>query len=512
MSEKQAGKVYLIGAGPGAPNLITVRGAEVMGRAEVVIHDQFANPGLLRLAPESAEFINAGRKGGGRARSDHEEINRLLIDRARAGRLVVRLTGGDPFIFGRGSEEALALARAGVEFEIVPGVASAIAAPSFAGIPLTHREHGSFVAFISGHEDENPSPGAALLWSDLASAASRGGTLVLLIPAVTMREDLKRLIDGGLPGVTPAAAIQWGTTARQKTVLATLATLADEAGRAGLSAPAVVVVGECARLRNELGWFEKLPLFGRRIVVTRAEAWDGPFSVGLRALGAEVIEFPTIRTVAPDSYEVIDRALSELGLFDWVIFTSATGVDGFIARLKTLGRDIRELAGASLGAIGPATARHLADHALKVAATPTEYRAEAILDAIGEDRIRGARFLIPRAQVAREALPRLLREKGAREVVVAPAYKTVKPDGAAAQWVRSAIGTVDLVAFTSSNTVNNFCDLIGPDLPKRMKAAVIGPITDDTARARGFEVVVRPQEYTIPALTAAIAAYFRAGP
>lgn len=512
MSEKKAGKIYLVGAGPGAPDLVTLRGAEVMHRAEVVIYDHLANPGLLRLAPDSAEFIYAGKQGGGQAQLDQKEINRLLIDRAGAGRTVVRLKGGDPFVFGRGGQEALALAHAGLEFEIVPGVTSAIAAPAFAGIPLTHREHGRFVAFIPGHNDESEDPRGPMPWKELASAAARGGTLALLMSTGRMNENLTHLMDGGLPAETPAAAIQWGTMAAQKTVLATLATLADEASRAGLGAPAVVVVGECARLRDELEWFEKLPLFGRRIVVTRAEASGGPFSGGLRTLGAEVIEFPTIRTVAPDSYDVIDRALSELGSFDWVIFTSATGVDGFIARLKTLGRDIRELAGASLGAIGPATAKRLRDHALKVAATPTEYRAEAILDAIGKDRISGTRFLIPRAQVAREALPRLLRENGAREVVVAPAYKTVKPDGAALEWVRSAIATVDLVAFTSSSTVNNFCDLIGPDLPKGMKAAVIGPITDETARERGFEVVVRPGEYTIPALTAAIAGYFRRRP
>ncbi len=508
MSEK-TGKVYLVGAGPGAPDLITLRGAEMLRRAETVVYDYLASPGLLSLAPDSAELVYAGKKGGGTASFDQNTINRMLIERARAGRTVVRLKGGDPFIFGRGGEEAQALAQAGVDFEIVPGVTSAIAAPAFAGIPLTHREHGSFVAFLTGYEDEGKGPEGALPWADLARAARQRGTQVLLMATARLRENLARLA-AGLPAQTPAAAIQWGSTAAQKTVRATLATLADEVERAGLGAPAVVVVGECAGLREELKWFEKLPLFGMRIIVTRAAASDSAFVRELRALGAEAIEFPTIRIVPPESYEVLDRALSQPDSFDWVIFTSATGVEAFIGRLKALGRDIRELAGASLAAIGPATAKRLKAHALKVAAIPAEYRAEAIIAAIGDDGIRGRRFLIPRAQVAREALPRLLVEKGAREVVIAPAYKTVKPQGAEVEWVRGILGTVDLVTFTSSSTVNNFCELLGPGIPRGMKAAAIGPITAETAREQGFEVVVCAAQYTLSALSAAIADYFQA--
>ena len=506
----RGGKVCLVGAGPGAVDLITLRGMDVLRSAEVVVYDYLVNPDLLRLAPASAELIFAGKKGG--QRLDQNALNRLLIERARAGQGVVRLKGGDPFIFGRGGEEASALAASGVEFEVVPGVTSAIAVPAFAGIPLTHREHGSFVAFVTGHEDEAKGTCSTIPWADLARAAGDRGTLVLLMATAQMRTSLERLITAGMPAETPAAAIQSGTTAAQKTVLATVATLADEAERAAIGAPAVVVVGECAALRTELAWFEKLPLFGRRIVVTRASGSASAFARELRALGAEAIEFPTIETAPPDSYDALDDAIARLGEFDWIIFTSATGVESFIARLRTLNRDIRQLGNhALLGAIGPATAARLREFALTVAVTPAEYRAEAIAEAIGNDRIRGASFLIPRAQVAREALPEILERAGARKVTVAAAYKTVKPGGAQVERMRELIGAaqIDLVTFTSSSTVSNFCDLLDSP-PCALKAAAIGPITAATASARGFDVVVSPPEYTIDALSAAIVDYFAA--
>jgi uroporphyrinogen III methyltransferase / synthase len=504
----RAGKVYLVGAGPGAFDLLTLRGMEVLSRAEVVIYDYLVNPELLRLAPDSAALVFAGKKEREHGRVDQARINRLMVEHARAGKRVVRLKGGDPFIFGRGGEEASALARAKVEFEVVPGVTSAIAAPAFAGIPLTHREHGSFVAFVTGHEDEAKRRGT-IPWANLARAARNRGTLVLLMATARMRAALKRLAAAGLSGKTPAAAIQWGTTAAQKTVLATVATLPEEAQRAGMGPPAVVVIGECAAMRDELCWYEKLPLAGRTIVITRASGKSAMLARELRAAGADTIEFPTIETVAPDSYDALDAAIAGSSRFDWIIFTSATGVESFIFRLKTLGRDIREIGRASLGAIGPATAARLRDHALTVAAMPTEYRAEAIAEAIGIEKIRGLSFLIPRAQVAREALPDLLREKGAREVVVAAAYKTIKPKSAPVSRIRGLLssGRIDLVTFTSSSTVDNFCDLIG-SLPRAIKAATIGPITAQTARSRGFEVVISPSEYTVTALSAAIVDYF----
>jgi uroporphyrinogen III methyltransferase / synthase len=505
------GKVYLVGAGPGAPDLITVRGANAMRNAEVVVHDYLASTDILRLAPENAEVINAGKKGGGERRFDQGEINRILIERARAGKRVVRLKGGDPFIFGRGGEEAAALAAAGVHYEVVPGITSAIAAPAFAGIPLTHREHGSFVAFLTGHEDLSKNHEAAIPWDELARAARARGTLVILMATARMRENLARLIAGGLAAETPAAAIQWGTTAAQKTIVATLATLAHEVEHAGLAAPAVVVVGECAGLRSQLEWVEKLPLFGRRIAITRAAGNAEEFAQKLRTLGAEAIEFPTIRSTAPDSYEMIDRAIARIGSFDWLIFTSATGVEAFVQRMRVLGRDIREVGNASIAAIGPATAERLAHYGLRVAAMPSEYRAEAVIGAFGEGKITGARILIPRAQVAREILPDLLRQKGAGEVVVAPAYKTAVPQGADLQRMRELIAAnaIDLVTFTSSSTVTNFCEMLGT-LPHGLKAAAIGPITAETARQRGFDVVVCPPQYTVDGLVAAIIDHFQA--
>jgi len=508
------GKVILVGAGPGAPDLIAIRGADTLSRAEVVIYDYLVSPELLRLAPPNAELIYAGKKGGSRMAIEQSELNSMLIAHARKGRRVVRLKGGDPFIFGRGGEEAEALARAKVKFEIVPGVTSAIAGPAFAGIPLTHREHGSFVAFVTGHEDERKGESSKIPWKQLAAAAKDRGTIVILMATARMRATLARLSDAGLPAETPAAAVEWATTAAQRTILATLGTLADACERERVGAPAVLVVGECAGLREHLKWAEKMPLFGRTIVVTRARASSSDFAADLRRLGAEVIEMPTIEKAPPKSFAPLDKAIAHLDSFDWIIFTSASGVESFIERLKSLRRDIRDLGDASIAAIGPATAARLADYALRVDAVPDEYRAEAIISAIGARQIRGKRFLIPRAEVAREVLPETLREKGAKIVVVAPAYRTVKPKRAQVERMRELIasGAIDLVTFTSSSTVTNFCELIGASA-KGLKAAAIGPITAATARERGFQVAVSPDEFTIPALTEAIREFFtRASP
>jgi uroporphyrinogen III methyltransferase/synthase len=507
------GKVYLVGAGPGAIDLITLRGAETLACAEVVVYDNLVNPGLLRLAPASAELIYAGKRGGAGKSIAQSELNRILLQSARKGRVVVRLKGGDPFIFGRGGEEAEALAAAGIDFEVVPGVTSATAAPAFAGIPLTHRDYGSFVAFVTGHEDESKGGDRTVPWKHLAHAATSGGTLVVLMATARLKSVLRRLADAGLAADTPAAAVQWGTIADQKTVSATLATLAAAVERAKLGAPAIVVVGECSRLREHLKWAERMPLFGRRIVVTRAGDNAAAFARELRALGAEAVEFPTIATVAPDSYAALDAAIGRLDSFGWVIFTSATGVDAFIERMRVLARDIRSMGAARIAAIGPATAARVRQHALVVDAVPDEYRAEAIIDAVGADAIRGARILIPRAQVAREVLPKMLRDAGAAEVVVAPAYKTVLPAGAAMSRMKEVLAGsgYDLVAFTSSSTAANFAEIMGK--PKAAtRAAAIGPITEETARKLGFDVVVKPSEYTVAAMVAAIRDYFAEAP
>jgi uroporphyrinogen III methyltransferase / synthase len=505
------GKVFLAGAGPGAIDLVTMRAADALSRADVVIYDYLVNPELLHLAPASARLIYAGKKGGGDRNIDQAALNRMLIAHARASEIVVRLKGGDPFIFGRGGEEADALVRARVPFEVIPGVTSAIAAPALAGIPLTHRDFGSFVTFVTGHEDERKRAGA-IPWDSLAAAARAGGTLVILMATARMRTTLKRLVDSGLSVITPAAAVQWGTMAAQKTVLATIATLADQCAREYLGPPAVIVVGRCAELRKALAWAETMPLFGRRIVITRAREAASGFAAELRRLGAEVIEFPTIQTVPPASFAKLDRAIAGIARFDWIVFTSATGVEAFVERLKGLGRDIRSIGAASIAAIGPATAAHLKNYALRVAAMPSEFRAEAIVKAIGVKKVAGARFLIPRALVAREALPKILREMGAREVLVAPAYRTVRPkaDGVERMRQLAAAAAIDLVAFTSSSTVTNFRAVVGKS-SLGLKAAAIGPITAETARREGFAVVAEPRDYTIPALVAAIREHFGRG-
>jgi len=508
MQQSSNGKVYLTGAGPGAVDLITVRAAQVLASADVVIYDHLVNEELLNLAPGLAELVYAGKRGGGERALDQAQINQLMVERARAGLHVVRLKGGDPFIFGRGGEEAAALIEAGVEFEVVPGITSAIAVPAYAGIPLTHRDYGSFVAFVTGHED--PAHGA-IPWDDLARAARDRGTLVVLMATAHLDAIAQRLIAAGMAPETPAAAIANGTGASQRTVGATLAALAGEVQQAGLSAPVIVVIGPAAALRDRLGWFERRPLFGRRIVITRARATAGPFARALRELGAEVIELPAIETAPPDSYAALDRAIAQIGSYQWVIFTSATGVDGLMARLDETGHDVREMAGAGIAAIGPATAARLRHYGLRAAAMPGEYRAEAIVAAVGAHRIKDARILIPRAQTAREALIDLLRAAGAGAVDVAPAYKTVRAAPPALDSVKRLIarGEIDLVAFTSSSTVHNFCAMVGADAARGLSAAAIGPITAATVAEYGMRVVAQPPAYTVDGLCAAIQDYFR---
>jgi len=506
------GKVYLVGAGPGAPDLITLRGAEIIRQAEVIIYDYLASPEIVRLAPAGAQRIFAGKRGTGDQQFRQAAINELIIQHARAGKRVVRLKGGDPFIFGRGGEEAEALVAAGINFEIVPGVTSAIAVPAFAGIPLTHRDYGSFVVFVTGHQGAEKNSGEALPWHELAAAARRRGTIVILMATARMRENLARLLEGGLPSDTPAAAIQWGTMAAQRTVAAPLARLADEVEAAGLTAPAIVVAGECARFASILNWAERLPLFGRRILITRAAVEAAEFAQRLRQLGAETLEFPAIEIAAPDDYDILDAAIARIQTFDWIVFTSATGVDAFVERLRKLGVDIRATVGARIAAIGPATAARLRGYGLMVAAIPGEYRAEAVIEALGPHVIARARFLIPRAQVAREILPQLLYENGASEVLVAPAYKTVIPqntDASDVARIRRLVlaGAIDLVTFTSSSTVSNFRTMLGRDIAG-LKAAAIGPISADSARRNGFEVVVSAREYTVDGLLDAIVEYF----
>ncbi|HTY54805.1 MAG TPA: uroporphyrinogen-III synthase [Candidatus Binataceae bacterium] len=503
----EGGKVYLVGAGPGAADLVTLRAAELVRTAHVIVYDHLANQDLLSTVAATTELIRAVGGSGTMAR---DELVRTLVEKARSGKSVVRLFDGDPFFADSAANEASALAAAGIDFELVPGLSLASAAPSFAGIPLACSDHVSPVTFVN-LDREAASSAKFSSWKELADITRGGGTLVLSIGTDSMRESLERLIASGMPPDSPACAIFDATMAAQKVVAATVTTLSAEVERSRLNATAIIVIGDRAAVQPQLRWFERRPLFGRRIVVTRGSANAAALTAPLRAHGAEVIECPTIETGPPDSYAALDAALGNLGSFDWVIFTSATGVDNFFTRMAARGGDIRELASARIAAIGPATAARLKSHALKIAVQPSEYRAEAIAHAIGESRIRGARFLIPRAQVARETLPEMLATQGAATVEVVPCYKTVMPKGVRVERLRGLVdaGAIDLVTFTSSSTATNFCAIVGA-VPPALKAGAIGPITAETARTLGFEVVVSPSEYTIDSLVGAIVEYFAA--
>ncbi len=503
----RAGTVYLIGAGPGDPGLLTLRGAECLARADVVVYDYLANPVLLRHARPEAERLYVGKQGGG-PRTEQQAINALIIERAKAGKSVARLKGGDPFVFGRGGEEAEELAAAGIPFEVVPGVTSAIAAPAYAGIPLTHRDHASSVVFVTGHED----PGKERSRIDWAALATGIDTLVFFMATRTLPEVVGRLLEHGRPPETPVAVVRWGTTPEQETVVGTLADIVEQVRERGIRPPALTVVGEVVRLRERLNWFEDKPLFGRRVVVTRAREQASEFAGALRELGAQAVEFPAIEIRPPESWDEVDAAVDRLAGYDWMVFTSVNGVRFFVERLRAAGRDIRALGPARICAIGPATAAAIEALGLRVDVVPSEYRAEAVVEALdaaaGPGGLRGRRVLIPRAAAARDVLPRELSARGALVDVVA-AYRTTIPAEAAAD-VRQLLaeGKIDAVTFTSSSTVRNFVEMLGreaaPALLARPTVAAIGPVTAETAARHGLRVDLVPESYTIAALTRAL--------
>lgn len=484
--------VYLVGAGPGDPGLITVRGREVLSRADVVVFDRLAPAALLELAPEDAELVDVG-KAPGRVKATQDEINALLVEHGRAGHTVVRLKGGDPFVFGRGGEEAEALAAAGVAFEVVPGVTSAVAAPAYAGIPVTHRGISTHVTIVTGHEDPEKGP-AEVDWEALGAA---GGTLVVLMGTARLDEIVKRLEAGGRPPSTPAAAVTWGTHPRQRTVRATLGTIAE----AAVEAPAAIVIGDVAAL--DLAWFEQRPLFGRSVVVTRAREQAGELRARLEALGAEVVELPSI------SVRPLDFTVPALAAYEWVVFTSVNGVAAFFDRgLAAQGLDARALAGCRVAAIGSGTAGALADRGLRADLVPQRFVAEALVEvfppAAGE-----ARVLLPRAAVARDALPDGLREAG-YEVVVLPVYETVagEPEPDVAERVRG--GGVDVITFTSSSTVTNLVGVLGAVPDPQPVVVAIGPVTAGTAQAQGFRVDAVAEDHTIDGVVEVVVDFLNA--
>ena len=507
------GVVYLVGAGPGDPGLLTLRGGELLVTCDAIVYDALANPALLALASVSkrdvpVELHDVGKRGGATDSARQDEINALLVQLASEGKRVVRLKGGDPFVFGRGSEEAQALASAGVRFEIVPGVTAGIAAPSYAGIPVTHRGVATSVTFVTGHED--PAKDATTVdWSALARA---GGTIVLYMGVKTLPRTAAALISGGMSPDTPSAAVEWGTYPRQRTVMATLSTLSDVMHREGLSAPVITIIGPVVSLRDEIAWFDRRPLFGKRIVVTRARTQSASLSERLSACGADVIEMPATRVERADAGPLRD-ALSRIADYSWAIFTSQNAVHVFWDALRADGRDARALANVKIAAVGPATASALLDCGLAVDVAPDRFVAEALLDELRLRRdVRGARVLYVAAEGARETLQEGLEELGATVDHIV-AYRSV-PDGSGAAELRRRLldDGADLVTFTSASSVNAFVAAVGDDAARRVPAASIGPITSDAARAAGLEIVVEASESTMAGLVDAIAAHYSHAP
>lgn len=495
------GKVWLVGAGPGDPSLITVRGLRVLETADVVLYDALSHPALLEACRPGADLRNVGKRGG-RQSPSQAWISGQLVDLAREGKRVVRLKGGDPLLFARGAEEAFDLARAGVPFEIVPGVSSPVAASAYAGISLTHRDLSSSVTFITGSDREGVdwTPDA---WRKLATATD---TLCVLMGMRRLEEISKALVQGGRPPTTPVAVIQWGARPEQRVLVSSLGRVAEEVRREGLTNPAVIIVGEVVGLRTELAWFEKLPLFGRRILVLRAAEQATDTMAKIRELGAEPVPFPVIELEEPPDPEPLARALTELDRYDWVLFTSKNGVERFFSALSRSGRDSRALGPVRIGVIGPATRDALSSHGVRADAMATEFVGEGLAK---EVLSRGAtRVLLARALVARDALPKLLRDAGV-SVDVVPVYRTKPASEGRGAELRRLITEheVDSVLFTSSSTLDNALALLGEggaSLLDRLTVACIGPVTARTARERGVRVDVVPTEYTIDGLLEAL--------
>ena len=502
--KKQTGRCYLIGAGPGDLGLVTLRAKQCIEQAEIIVYDYLCNPEMLNWAPESAEIIYAGKKAGAHTLKQ-DEINALLVDKTGAGKQVVRLKGGDPFLFGRGAEEAEALARAGLAFEIVPGVTSAIAAPAYAGIPITHRGKNSHVTFFTGHED--PSKEESTI--DFGALAKLGGTQVMLMGVERMESIAREMINHGVRPDLPVALVRWGTTGRQQTLVGDLQNIAPRIAESGFEAPAVVIFGEVVALREKLRWYEMRPLFGKRIVVTRTRRQAGVLSEQLRLLGADVIELPTIRIEPPGDLRAFAELVQDAHSYDWIVFTSSNGVSAFFEMFFKLYDDAREIGGSQIAAIGPATAQRVKDFHLKVDLQPEEFVAEAVAREFKKQgNIENLTILLARAQEARDLLPKELEALGAI-VDVTVAYRTVaETDDRTEARVRLQENGADMITFTSSSTVENYLAL-GLKWPPGMRVASIGPVTSSTARNRGLSVDVEARRHDVPGLVDAIRQFYQ---
>jgi len=497
------GKVYLVGAGPGDIGLLTVKGLRCLQKAEVVIYDFHLNAQVLNYINHDAEFIYAGKRGG-RHTITQEGINDILVQKAKEGKIICRLKGGDPFVFGRGGEEAEVLSKEGIEFEVVPGVSSAVAAPAYAGIPLTHRLYSSSFAVIPGYEDITKKE-SAIDWSKLATGV---GTLVFLMAIKNIDIITQKLIENGRPPDTPVAVIRWGTRPDQRTIVGTLKEIGGIIQEKEIKPPATMVVGDVVKLRESLKWYEKKLMFGHRILATR-EHLEG--FEPLEELGAEIIEFPTIEIVPPESYDELDKSIEQLETYDWLIFTSRNGVKFFFKRFFEKDRDIRDLKGLKICAIGTKTAKEIKEYGLKTDLIPDEFRAEGLIKAFiseqraksKEQRLKGMRFLLPRAEKAREIFPEKVRELGG-EIDVPVAYRTIKPESRGKRLRRFLKeGRISIATFTSAATFNNFREIMRKDADELLKGvtiAVIGPVTAKAVENAGLRVDIMPKEATIEAM------------
>jgi len=485
--------------------LFTIRGRECVEQAEVVVYDYLSNSELLADAPKECEFIYAGKTAGQHTLTQ-DEINALLVDKCREGKRVVRLKGGDPYLFGRGGEEAEALAAAGFGFEVVPGITSAVAGPAYAGIPVTHRDFVSSVTIFTGHED----PEKAESSLDYKALVETGGTLVMLMGVGRLEQISRELLEAGAAPDLPVALVRWATTGRQQTLVGELATIAEEVKAAEFKPPAVTVIGKVAGLRSQLDWFEKRPLFGKKIAVTRTRKQASALIRRLRDLGADAYELPTIRIEPPEDLAVFREAVEQAHHYDWIVFTSPNGVDAFMKQFDEIYSDAREIGGARFAAIGPATAARLKAYRYAVDLQPEEFVAEKVVEAFKKQvSLENLRILLPRAAEARDVLPKELEAMGALVDDIA-AYRTVPETGDPAGGVkRFRQEGADLITFTSSSTATNFAAL-DLTLPRGLKVASIGPITSQTLDELGFTVDVEAEDYDIPGLVRAILKYFGA--
>lgn len=502
-NKSKKGMVVLVGAGPGDLGLVTLRARQRIETADAIVYDHLANPEILQWARDEAEIVYAGKQPRAHALTQ-DEINRRLIDLAREGRQVVRLKGGDPFIFGRGAEEAAALAAAGIDFEIVPGVTSAIAGPAYAGIPLTNRGQTSHVTFFTGHED--PEKGESVI--DYDALARLGGTQVMLMGLERIETITREMLARGVRGDLPVALVQWATTGRQKTLTGTVANIAERVSAAGFEPPVVAIFGEVVSMRQHLQWIERRPLLGKRIVVTRSRKQAGELSEQLRALGADVIELSTIRFEPPTNLREFAELVQDAHSYDWIVFTSPNGVEAFFDMFYKLYDDAREIGGVRIAAIGPATARRVSDFHLHVDLQPEEFVAEALIRALQQHgSMENMRILVARAEKARDVLPSRLSELGAI-VDEGFAYRTVPETHDRTDARRRLLEQgADLITFTSSSTVENFMAL-GLAWPAGMQVASIGPITSKTAREHGLKIDIEARRHDIPGLVETIRTFF----